>query len=144
MCSALNSPSGLGRQALSKQVCRRVQRLRLTQTVTIVQTTHLLSWKTILHKENAGEIFFPWFCFNLLDSQCRGMYPTLLRLNRSSNTSEEIVYRVFCVWSISNLTITSSDTECEYCRRVLYEESITYKELPQVLSLEYWHWGHSR
>ena len=33
MCSARNWPSGLGRQALSKQVCRRVQRLRLTLTV---------------------------------------------------------------------------------------------------------------
>ena len=36
MCSAHNWPSGLGSQALSKQVCRRVQRLRLTQTVSVV------------------------------------------------------------------------------------------------------------
>ena len=35
MCSAHNWPSGLGSQALSKQVCRRVQRLRLTLTVSL-------------------------------------------------------------------------------------------------------------
>ena len=33
MFSAHNWQSGLGSQALSKQVCRRVQRLRLTLTV---------------------------------------------------------------------------------------------------------------
>ena len=38
MCSARNWPSGLGSQALSKQVCRRVQRLRLTLTVSFLSS----------------------------------------------------------------------------------------------------------